>query len=434
MIRSFAFLSGLILAASVTVVTAQDTTSGETSGEPLDEIVAVVNDNVILRSEMELSLASVQQQIRARGGQMPPMDVLRSQVLERLIMTELEVQRAEQTGIRASDADIDAAIRDVAAQNRISVDQLRQALEQDGFDFGEFREEMRDEILSQRLRARVVNSMTNVTESEVDVYLATEELGGGQYNLSQILIALPDGASPEQIEVAEQEAQEVYQRLNEGLEFAAAAVSYSDAQDALEGGLVGWRDANSVPTIFADALDRLDVGDHSQPIRSPAGFHLIRINDKRDQAQVMVTERRARHILIEPNELFSEERARERINLLHERIENGEDFGELAEEYSDDTSTANVGGSMGWVPENAFSGTFEEVLASLEPGQVSQPFQAGSGWHLLMLEDVRTTDRTDEAIRATAREQLRQAKGDIELNQFLRRLRDESYIDIRLDS
>ena len=408
--------------------------TAQSSSEPLDEIVAVVNDSVILRSEMEMSVDSVQQQIRARGGQMPPMDVLRSQVLERLIMTELEVQRAQQTGIRASDADIDAAIRDVAAQNRIGVDQLRLALERDGFDFAEFREEMRDEILSQRLRARVVNSMTNVTESEVDVYLATEELGGGQYNLSQILIALPDGATPDQIEAAGQEAQEVYQKLNDGLEFAAAAVSYSDAQDALEGGLVGWRDANSVPTIFADALERLDAGEHSQPIRSPAGFHLIRINDKRDQTQVMITERRARHILIEPNELFSEARARERINLLHERIENGEDFGELAEEYSDDTSTANVGGSMGWVPENAFTGEFEEILSSLEPGQVSQPFQAGSGWHLLKLEDVRTTDRTDEAIRATAREQLRQAKGDIELNQFLRRLRDEAYVDIRLDS
>lgn len=425
----------ILLAASAILLTALHAPArAQSATQPLDRIVAVVNEEVILESELELAVDGITRRLQSRGAQMPPPDVLREQVLERLILTRLEVQRAQATGIRVSDADVDNALRDVAAQNNIGVEQLRRTLEADGYDFSEFRQELRDELLSSRLRQRIVDDMTQVTETEVDILLASEDLSGGEFHLSQIMIALPEGSNPAQIETAATEAQEVHQRLQDGLDFGAAAVSYSDAQDALEGGEIGWRDVNSIPTLFADAVQEVETGGITDPIRSPAGFHILKVNDRRSAGQVMVNETRARHIMVATTELVSAQDAMARIQDIKQDLDAGEDFEELAREHSDDITSANVGGDMGWFPQGVYGGAVDQALNSLEPGEISEPFQTQSGWHIVQLVGHREMDRTEQAGRTAAREKIRQRKADIELNQFLRQLRDESYVDIRLQS
>jgi peptidyl-prolyl cis-trans isomerase SurA len=400
--------------------------------EPLDSIVALVDEDVILRSELDLAVAGIVDRVRASGDTMPPMHLLEGQVLERLIIRELQVQRALQTGIRASDADIDQALTTLAQQNNMSVQQLRQVIEADGEDFAEFRRNIGEEIMTERLRQRIVNSMDPVTDTEVDILLASEDLTGGEYNVSHIVLALPDGATPQQIEQMQEAAQVLYQRLNEGLDFASAAISYSDGQEALEGGLVGWRDLNSVPTFFADAIRGMEPGAITEPIRSPAGFHIIKVNDYREQRQVVVKEYHARHIMIEVDELMTPRLAMDRIMEIKEQLTAGEDFAKLAKEYSDDTTTANIGGDMGWFPPEAYGDRVYQTLTALQPGTTSEPFQTMGGWHIMELIDTREMDRTEEAIRGEAREKIRMQRAEQEIEKVLRQFRDEAFVEIRL--
>ena len=380
--------------------------SGDTV--PLDSIVALVDEDVILRSELDLAVAGIVERVRASGEAMPPMNLLERQVLERLIIRELQVQRALQTGIRASDADIDQALTTLAQQNGMTVQQLRQVIEGDGEDFAEFRRNIGEEILTERLRQRIVNGMDPITDTEVDILLASEELGGGEYNVSHILVALPDGSTPQQIAAAQAEADEIHQRLVDGLDFASAAISYSDGQEALEGGLIGWRDLNSVPAFFADAVRDLKPGDFTEPVRSPAGFHIIKVNDFREERQVVVKEYNA------------------------QKLNDGEDFAELAREYSDDPTSANLGGDMGWFQPEAYGERVYQTLITMEPGEVSEPFQTMGGWHIIELMDTREIDRTEEAIRAEAREKIRMQRAQQEIEKVLRQFRDEAYVEIRL--
>jgi peptidyl-prolyl cis-trans isomerase SurA len=400
--------------------------------EPLDSIVALVDEDVILRSELDLAVAGIIDRVRASGDAMPPMNLLESQVLERLIIRELQVQRALQTGIRASDADIDQALTTLAQQNGMSVQQLRQVIEADGEDFVEFRRNIGEEIMTERLRQRIVNGMEPVTDTEVDILLASEDLTGGEYNVSHIVLSLPDGATPQQIEQTQAAAQDLYRRLSEGLDFASAAISYSDGQEALEGGLVGWRDLNSVPAFFADAIRGMEPGGITEPIRSPAGFHIIKVNDFREQRQVVVKEYNARHIMIEVDELMTPRLAMDRVIEIKEQLDAGGDFAELAKEYSDDTTTANIGGDMGWFQPEAFGDRVYQTLTALEPGEISEPFQTMNGWHIMELIDTREMDRTEEAIRAEARDKIRMQRAEQEIEKVLRQFRDEAFVEIRL--
>jgi peptidyl-prolyl cis-trans isomerase SurA len=400
--------------------------------EPLDSIVALVDEDVILRSELDLAVAGIVERVRASGEAMPPMHLLESQVLERLIIRELQVQRALQTGIRASDADIDQALTTLAQQNKMSVQQLREVIEGDGEDFAEFRRNIGEEIMAERLRQRIVSSMEPVTDTEIDIMLASEDLGGGEYNVSHILLALPDGSTPQQIAQVQAEADDIHKRLTEGLDFASAAISYSDSQEALEGGLVGWRDLNSVPAFFADAIRDLKPGDITPPIRSPAGFHIIKVNDFREQRQVVVKEYHARHIMIEVDELMTPRLAMDRIMEIKTRLDAGEDFAALAKEYSDDETSANLGGDMGWFPPDAFGDRVYQTLLAMEPGQLSEPFQTMSGWHVMELLDTREMDRTEEAIRNEARQKIQMQRAEQEIEKVLRQFRDEAFVEIRL--
>ena len=427
--RAAVWLLCLVLVSGVTtgVALAQSNTQ-------IDSIVALVDDDVVLRSELDLAIKGIVDRIRQQGGDLPPQHLIEKQVLERLIIRRLQLQRALQTGIRISDADIDQAMLRLAQQNQISLMQLRQAIEADGEDFVEFRQNIGEEMMTERLRQRVINSMDPITETEIDILLASDRFQGGEYNISHILIALPEGATPQQIDVQESKANNVHQQLVEGLDFGSAAISYSDSQEALEGGLVGWRDLNSVPVVFSDAIRNLRAGQITVPIRSPAGFHIIKVNDFRDRSQVMATEFNALHIMIKTSDLVGPRQAMEQIREIHSQLLDGEDFATLARENSDDVTSANLGGDLGWFMPESYGERIGQTLEALEDGEISEPFQTEDGWHILERLAKREKDVTEEAIRNAARNNLQQQKMDIELERFLQEMRDEAFVEIRLDS
>ena len=405
-----------------------------TTNVPIDSIVALVDEDIILRSELDLAVAGIVERVRASGESMPPMSLLEGQVLERLIMRELQIQRALQTGIRISDADIDQALVTLAQQNGMTLQQLRQVIEADGESFAEFRQNIGEELMTERLRQRIVNGMEPITDTEIDIMLVSEDLTGGEYNVSHIMTGLQEGPTPEQVRIAQEKADDIYERLVNGLDFASAAISYSDGSEALEGGLVGWRDLSSVPAFFADAVRELQPGEFTQPIRSPAGFHILKVNDYREQRQVVVKEYHARHIMIEINEMMSPRLAMDAIIDIKGRLNNGEDFVLLAKEYSDDSTSANLGGDMGWFPPEAYGERVYQTLMALKSGQTSEPFQTEGGWHIMELLATREMDRTEEAIRAEAREKIMARKADQEVQKVLRQFRDEAFVEIRLAS
>jgi len=420
----------IVMASLLIPAAAMAQATGKT--ENIDSIVALVDEDVILRSELDMAVAGIVERIRANGESMPPQHLLESQVLERLIMREIQVQRATQTGIRVSDADIDQALVMLAQQNKMNVQQLRQVIEQDGEDFAEFRRNIGEELMTERLRQRIVASMEPITDAEVDILLASEDQGGGEYDISHIMVGLQDGSTPAQIQAAQAKADDIYDRLVNGLDFASAAISYSDGQEALEGGEVGWRDLNSVPAFFADAIRGMQPGQFTKPIRSPAGFHIIKVNGFREERQVVVKEYHARHIMVEINELMTPRLAMDTIQEIKQKLNDGADFAALAKEYSDDTTSANLGGDMGWFPPEAYGDRVYQTLIALEPGQISEPFQTTGGWHVIELMETREVDRTEEAIRAEAREQIMQSKAEQEIDRMLRQFRDEAYVETRL--
>jgi peptidyl-prolyl cis-trans isomerase SurA len=402
--------------------------------EEIDSIVALVDEDLVMRSELDTAIKGIVDRIQAQGGNVPPDDLLQKQVLERLVVRKLQLQRALQTGIRVSDADIDQAVTGLAQQNGLTVMQMRQVIESDGEDFAEFRRNIGEEILGERLRQRIINSMDPISDTEVDILLASEEFAGGEYNISHIMMNLPEGATPTQITEISSRINEVHVQLENGLDFASAAISYSESQEALEGGEVGWRDLNSVPRSFADAIRNLRGGQYTVPIRSPAGFHIIRVNDYRERAQVMAYEHHARHILIETNELVTARDAMLLIRDLREQIMDGGDFGELAKENSDDPTSANIGGDMGWFQRGAYGERVEQMLTGLAMNEVSEPFQSQVGWHIIERLGERETDVTEAAIRQRARESIRQSKSDEEVERYIRQMREEAFVESRLES
>ncbi len=431
--RSFSHLAVWLL--SVSLISGLETGAVQAQNtSKIDSIVALIDDDVVLRSELDLAIKGIVDRIRQQGGDLPPQHLIEKQVLERLIIRGLQLQRAFQTGIRISDADIDESLLMLAQQNNISLMQLRQVIENDGEDFVEFRTNIGEEMMTERLRQRVINSMDTITETEIDILLASDRFHSGEYNISHILIALSEGATPQQITIQESKANNVHQQLEEGLDFASAAISYSDSQEALEGGLVGWRDLNSVPVVFSEAIKNLRASQFTVPIRSPAGFHIIKVNDYRDRSQVMATEFHARHIMVETNDLIGPRQAMEQIRDIHKKLIDGEDFGELAKENSDDASSANLGGDMGWFLPEAFGERWGQTLQAMQDGDISEPFQTEIGWHIIERLGMREKDVTEESMRNTARNNLKQQKMDVEIERFLQQMRDEAFVEIRLDT
>lgn len=401
----------------------------------LDRIVAVVNDGVILQSELDQAVASVQHQYADHPDQLPPPDVLQKQVLERLIMNKLQVQRANDNGLRVSDDELDAAVASVAKQNNMDVSQLQQAMAQDHVDYTAFRENLRDQLLIQRLRQQTMQQSVQVSDAEIDNMLANPAFKSGEVHLAHIDVALPAGADAKAIAAAQAKADKIETDLKGGKQFSAEAISSSDASDALEGGDLGWHRVDELPAAFASQVEQMQPGEVSQPLRTPGGFTIIKVVEKRGaDAKQIVTEYHARHIMIKPNALVSEQDAQDKINAIYHQIaDDHKDFGALAKADSDDTTSANVSGDMGWFMRDDWGNDIGNLVSTMQPGQVSQPFKSQDGsWHLIQLLGTREADKTADIQREQARQAIAARKGQDAYEQFLRDMRSDAYIDIRV--
>jgi len=405
------------------------------TGELLDGVAAVVNEGVVLKSELEQQTTVIAARAREQGLQLPPPNVLEEQVLERLVLEQIQLQRAERVGIQISDQMLNSAIAQVAEENGIAFERLPEMLAQDGINYGEYRSEMRKQLILDQLRRIDVTGRISVAPREVQQCIADLEdnvVVNSEYNLSHILISVPQSATSEQFAAAETEARYVYQQLEEGADFGELAVRYSDSETGLEGGNLGWRPGDQLPTLFSDVVGSMEPGNYSEPIRAISGYHLVKVNEIRGVNQRSEIEQmKIRHILITPNEIIDNETAKQRLEEAREQIMAGEDFGELAKLMSDDPGSANSGGDMGWRGPGTFVPEFEQVANNLEPDVVSEPFQTRFGWHILEVVDKRTYDNTEDLKESNCIQRIRNSKLADESELWVRRLRDEAYVDIR---
>lgn len=400
---------------------------------PIDRIAAVVDEDIVLQSEVDRAVAIIQAQYAQSSQQLPPPEVLRKQVLERLVLLKLQIARANEGGIRISDGELEQAVATVAQQNQLTSDQLQQRLAADGQSYEAFRRDLRDELLVQRLRQSVTRSRVVISDSEVDAALAAGTATPEQVHIAHIQVALPDGATPEQVQIAQTKVDGVKKLIDSGeMDFAAAAARYSDSPNALEGGDLGWRSYDEVPGLFASMLRSMQPGQVSDPTRGPSGFQLLKMIEKRESQRQTATEFHARAILIRNNEVVSLEQAKQKIDQARVRITGGEDFAKVAKEASDDTSTRNQGGDMGWFQQNGWGSAIGEQIVALGDDEISQPFQSDVGWHLLQRLGSREQDVTDELRRNQAREAIGRRKAEEEYERFLRQMRGEAYVDLRL--
>lgn len=399
----------------------------------LDRIVAVVNDEVITRHELEERVKFATKQLRQQGTPLPPKDALERQLLDRMVTDRVQLQFAKETGLRVDDTELDRAINRIAQENKMTAQQLRQALDKDGVPFARFRDDIRNEIVITRLREREVDHKIVVTEGEIDNFLSLQQRAdvNDEYNLSHILVVVPENASPEQIQARRERAEQAYAQLKGGSDFRQVAVAFSEAPDALQGGTMGWRPSSRLPTLFTDALKSLRAGELSPILRSANGFHILKLNDKRGGgAPVIVQQTHARHILMKTNELVSESEARNRLLALKERLENKADFAALARAHSEDAS-ATKGGDLGWLSPGDTVPEFERAMNALKPGEVSAPVQTPFGWHLIQVLERRNEDMSKERQRLAARQTLRARKSDEAYQEWVRQLRDRAYIELR---
>jgi peptidyl-prolyl cis-trans isomerase SurA len=374
--------------------------------------------------------------MQQQGVQLPPSNVLETQILERMILTKIQLQKAEETGIRVDDETLNRTISNIAAGNNVSLSQFKEILEKDGFNYEQFRENIREEIVISRLRQRQVDNRISITSKEIDNALANLEFQGKtetEYRLQHILISLPEAPTPDEEEQARLVATKVLEDLQTGLDFTTMATTVSDGQRALEGGDLGWRKKNEIPTIFSTQVATMEKGDISDLIKSSSGFHIVKLADVRSSDKQIITQTRARHILIKIDELTTADDAFVRLEQLRTRIESGDDFAKLAKAHSDDKLSAAQGGDLGWSSPGRLVPQFEEVMDQLEIGQISQPFETQFGWHILEVLERREYDDTENAKREKASETIRRRKSEEAHQNWLRHLRDEAYVEYRLD-
>lgn len=429
--------STLLLLFAALLANAQTTPgTGTDTPVPLDRIVAVVNNDVILKSELDDFLRSVKARLRSQHTTLPPESVLEKQALDRLVMDRLQLQMAEQTGIRVDDETLNRAIQDIAQRNQLSMEQFRETLASEGYSFAKFRENIRDQIMITRLQQRNVDNHVQVSEQEVDNFLSNPQNRADDrlYEIQHILVSVPDAASPEQIQAARLKADSILTKLRGGADFGETAVSMSDGQRALQGGMLGWFPAGQVPTLFLPSIQKMKPGDISDIIRSPSGFHILKLVAVKGAQKHVIEQTHARHILIRTNEVVSDNDARSRLEQLRQRILGGDSFAELARSHSDDTASARKGGDLGWVNPGETVPEFQREMDKLAPGQISEPFKTPFGWHIVQVIARRQYDDTQQYKRTKAREAIRARKQREALELWLRRLRDEAYIEYRLKS
>lgn len=428
----------LALLLAVTTFAIAPTVPAQTTAQttPIDGIAAVVDDDVILRSELDRAERNVKSQYAGHESQLPPEDALRKQVLERLVLARLQLARATALGLRISDAEVDDGIARLAASNHVTAAQLQQKIASEGMSYDEFRKSVRDEMTVQKLQQKVIESQVAVSDTEIDNELATQRAGGPQIHLAHILVALPENPTSEQVKLAQTKIDGIRDLIVKGkMDFATAAMRYSDSQNALEGGDLGWRSADEVPPAFANTIKTMKPGDVTASIRGASGFQLLKLIETRQAGQVVpkqVTEFHALDLMVKFGPGVSSEQAKAKIDALRAQLVAGADFATLAQKESDDTETRSKGGDMGWFPVDGWGTAVAQQVQQLKDGELSQPFQSNVGWHLIKLLGTRTTDVSVQAARDAARNAILRRKSEDQYDNFLRQLRSEAYVDIRL--
>ena len=414
-----------LLASSLTHATPKD----------LDYVVAIVDDDVVLATELVSRLASVRKQMLAAKMPIPPDDVLFNQMLERLIMEDIQIQMGSRAGVRIDDETLTNAVEGIAKQNKMDLAQFTQALANDGMSYGEFRDEVRRELIVQRVQRNRVNSRVYLSDEEIDAFLASP-LGkrtlSDEYRVGHILLAVSADAQSGAVAQAEKEANSIYEQLQGGADFREMAIAHSSDSRALEGGDLGWRKAGELPSLFAEQVFALQVGQTAPPIRSGSGFHIVQLLEKRGAGTEVVEQTLVRHILVKPSEIRSESDTEALIKDIHRRILAGEDFGALARLYSDDPGSALAGGDLGWSEPEKFVPEFADVLRETQVGKVSEPFHSNFGWHVLEVMDRRQHDMSEDARRNLAIRVLHNRRYEEELQEWLKEIRDEAYVEIKV--
>jgi len=402
----------------------------------LDSIVAVVNEGVVLESQLNTQIAIVKQRAEKDGFELPERKIIEEQILEQLILEEIQLQRAERIGIRVSDQMLNGAISMIAEQNNTSFEKMPDMLARDDIDYGEFRRDLRKQLTLEQLRDIDVISRITASNRELSQCLEIIEnniVNDSEYNLSHILISVPESATADQYSKAENEAYEVINQLGSGASFNEMAITYSDSETSLNGGSLGWRKGNQLPTLFLDVIGTLEKQEFSQPIQSVSGFHIIRVNDFRQNiSRSEIEQTEVRHILVIPNQIIDNETAKQKLEEAREQILNGEKFGEVAKLLSEDPGSVDEGGSMGWSSPGIFVEEFEKIVGRTEIGQISQPFQSRFGWHILEVTGRRTYDNTEDLKELNCMQQIKNSKIANETELWLRRIRDEAFVDKRI--
>ncbi|MFO1392989.1 MAG: peptidylprolyl isomerase [Steroidobacteraceae bacterium] len=404
-------------------------------GVSLDRVVAVVNDGVVLQSSLDQQVQTVTERLQQAGQQLPPRDVLRQQVLERLILQEIQVQRAAKAGIQVSDEELNQALTDIARRNNIKFSDLPAALESQGIDYRTYREEVRREMTLGQLRQRDVYARIYVSPHEIDLCVSKALAAPEdrlEYDVAHILVAIPASATPQQVDERTARAQGVYERARRGEDFSDLAVAYSDAGTALDGGKLGWRKANQLPSVIADVIPGMKAGEVTEIIRTPSGLNIFKLVDTRSTQQAaLVSQVHTRHILMQTNAIEDDETVRQKLERIRDRVLKGEDFAAIASVSSADPGSATRGGDLGWTSPGTFVPEFEKTVDQLDIDEISEPFKTQFGWHIVQLLGRRTYDASEDTVRNKCVMQLRESRADEETELWLRRLRDEAYVEYR---
>jgi peptidyl-prolyl cis-trans isomerase SurA len=434
--RKYAILcSTLLTAALLPAASFAQTRDIGVHGEMLDRIAAIVNDGLVLKSELDAQMDAVTKRLQEQKVELPSQSVLKQQVLDRLILQEIQTQHAKRVGLTVSDEQLNGALQEIAGRNKIPFDQLPTALAAQGVDYKAYREAMRKELTLSTLRQRDVIAHINVTPHELEQFLTRQQTSAAndEFNVSHILLSLPEAATPQQLEEITHKAQDLAARASKGEDFGQLAIANSNSQTALDGGSLGWRKGTQLPEFILQLVTKMKAGEVSEPVRTPSGFHIVKLNERRSgEAQVIINQVHVRHILMKPNELDDDETVRQKLSKLRDRIMKGEDFAGIASTSSADPGSAPDGGDLGWSGPGTFVPEFDKAIADLKVNEISEPFKTRYGWHIVQMLGTRTYDSTDDVRRQRAFAAIRESKADEETELWLRRLRDEAFVEIKM--
>jgi len=414
----------LLLCCSFSLAQAQSTY--------IDSIIAIVEDDVITNSELGKEVKRIRQEYSSKGRQLPESNSLNRQVLELLINQSILIQQARNKGVNITETQLNNTMQNLAKRNKKTLAEFRQMLIASGLEYNEFRDNIKNEMLINTIKSSYARQNIDITEQEVDDFINRNgtDTNSLEYKLSHILIALPDGASTQQVGEAEAKATEIIQKINAGENFSLLATQFSAGSNAIEGGDLGWRKLAEIPSLFSSSMSQMEVGQVSEILRSASGFHIVKLDEKRDSEQVIVEQTLARHILIKPDKLTSSDQAKEKLESIRVEVLAGADFAELAKQNSNDTGSKGLGGDLGWISKGVMVPSFEKMLASTQVGETSEVFKSRFGWHFLQVQDRKIVDETDESKRNKIRQQLQTQKQTEVLELWQRRLRDEAFVKI----